>query len=109
MTVTDAGWEVYVCSNKACDAVWNADPQGHCPRCKQASGVGWSTMLRRVLSTTPIQPRYRLCAAAPEMLEALQMLAADVKQYEAWQRPCFALDKALAAIAKAEGRHHDRA
>ncbi len=43
----------------------------------------------------------RLCTAAPDLLEALQLLAADVKDYPAWQRPCHALDKALAAIAKA--------
>ena len=50
MPVIKTGQTVYVCSNKACDAVWDADPQGNCPRCKHASGVGWSTMSRPVIS-----------------------------------------------------------
>jgi hypothetical protein len=43
-----------------------------------------------------------LIAAAPELLHALKLLAADVGQYEAWERPCAALDLAHAALAKAE-------
>jgi len=46
----------------------------------------------------------RLIAAAPELLEAMKLLIADVADYPAWQRPCHALDVARAAIAKAEGR-----
>ena len=64
MLVIETGQTVYVCSNKACDAVWAVDPQGHCPRCKRASGAGWSTMHRRVLSTTPITLRPRLSREA---------------------------------------------
>jgi hypothetical protein len=45
----------------------------------------------------------RLCAAAPEMAEALEKLLADVGQYEAWQRPVHAVDVARAALAKAKG------
>lgn len=41
--------------------------------------------------------------AAPELYEALQMLALDVQDYAAWQRPCAALDNARAALAKARG------
>lgn len=44
-----------------------------------------------------------LIAAAPEMLAALELLFADVQDYEAWQRPCHAVDVARAAIAKARG------
>jgi len=44
-----------------------------------------------------------LIAAAPELLEALKLLLADVADYPAWQRPCHAVDVAQAAIAKAEG------
>lgn len=43
-----------------------------------------------------------LIAAAPDLLAALKLLVADVADYEAWQRPCHALDVARAAIAKAE-------
>lgn len=45
----------------------------------------------------------RLIAAAPDLLAALKLLVADVADYEAWERPCHALDKARAVIAKAEG------
>jgi hypothetical protein len=45
----------------------------------------------------------KLIAAAPELLEALRLLLADVADYPAWQRPCLAVDKANAAIAKAIG------
>jgi hypothetical protein len=44
-----------------------------------------------------------LIASAPELYEALALLVADVKDYEAWQRPCHAVDVALAALAKARG------
>lgn len=46
----------------------------------------------------------RLIAAAPDVLSALKLLLADVKDYEPWQRPCHAVDVAEAAIAKAEDR-----
>lgn len=46
----------------------------------------------------------RLIAAAPDLLAALKLLAADVEGYEAWQRPCHALDVAIEVIAKAESR-----
>ena len=42
-----------------------------------------------------------LWAAAPDLYEALELLVADVADYEAWQRPCHALDKARAALARA--------
>jgi len=45
----------------------------------------------------------RLRIANAELLEALEMLAADVRDYPAWQRPCAALDKADAILAKAKG------
>lgn len=45
----------------------------------------------------------KMLAAAPELLTALESLVADVAQYEAWQRPCHALDVARTAIAKARG------
>lgn len=41
--------EVYVCSNPKCTAVYAADPMGHCPKCKQANGSGWSTARSDVL------------------------------------------------------------
>lgn len=37
----------------------------------------------------------------PDLLAALNLLVADVADYEPWQRPCHALDVARAAIAKA--------
>ena len=40
---------VYVCSNAKCRAVHAQDPQGHCPVCREPSGMGWSTMPREVL------------------------------------------------------------
>jgi hypothetical protein len=44
----------------------------------------------------------RLITAAPELLSALKTLLADVQDYEAWQRPCRAVDLARKAIALAE-------
>ena len=37
-----------------------------------------------------------------ELVRALEGLIADVADYEAWQRPCHALDVARAALAKAK-------
>lgn len=45
----------------------------------------------------------RLIASAPELLAALDLLVKDVADYEAWQRPCHALDVAIAALKKARG------
>lgn len=84
--------ETWTFVRTGCGVVRNAYPKHVCK-----IGIGG-------LDSNEIMLRGSLIAAAPDMLEALQMLAADVKQYEAWQRPCLALDKALAAIAKAEGR-----
>ncbi|CDM57637.1 putative predicted protein [Rhizobium favelukesii] len=36
-----------------------------------------------------------------QLREALRLLLADVKDYEAWQRPCHAVDVAGAALSKA--------
>lgn len=36
------------------------------------------------------------------ILAALKMLVADVQDYPAWERPCYALDVAKAALAKAD-------
>lgn len=38
-----------------------------------------------------------------ELQEALTLLVSDVQGYEAWKRPCFALDKAIAALALPQG------
>lgn len=45
----------------------------------------------------------RLILAAPELLAALDLLVKDVRGYEAWQRPCYAFDVAVAALMKARG------
>lgn len=44
-----------------------------------------------------------LIASAPELYDALTLIVKDVSSYEAWQRPCHALDVALAVLAKAAG------
>lgn len=44
----------------------------------------------------------RLIAAAPALLEALQLLTSDEWRHEAWQRPRM-LNRARAAIAAATG------
>ncbi len=44
-----------------------------------------------------------LIVAAPELYEALSLLLADAADYPAWQRPCLAVDRARAALAKARG------
>ena len=47
------GAVVFICSNRECDAVWNRDPQGHCPKCKKPDGGGWSCM-HRTVSALPL-------------------------------------------------------
>ena len=59
---------------------------------------------RRIDLTEEHRCNLRLIAAAPDLLAALKLLAEDVKSYPALDRPCHALNEALAAIAKAEGR-----
>ena len=39
-----------------------------------------------------------------ELVEALRLLITDVQDYEPWQRPCYALDAARAALAKADAQ-----
>ncbi len=50
-----------------------------------------------------IEANAHLIAASPELYEALSLLLADIKDYEAWQRPCHAVDVAVAALARARG------
>ncbi len=41
--------------------------------------------------------------ASSKLVKALALLVADVADYEAWQRPCHALDVARAALDLARG------
>lgn len=45
----------------------------------------------------------RLMAAAPELYESLKLLLADLAGYEAYEKPLYAVDVAIAALAKARG------
>lgn len=45
----------------------------------------------------------RLIAAAPELLDALELMLLDFADYPAAERPCHAFNVARAAIAKAKG------
>ena len=56
----------------------------------------------KVAGNLPIEDA-NLIAAAPDMEAALTMLLRDVQDYPAWQRPCAAVDRAKAALAKARG------
>ena len=38
-----------------------------------------------------------------ELVAALALLLKDCEDYEAWQRPCYAVDVAKAALARAKG------
>lgn len=49
----------------------------------------------------------RLISAAPELLEALQTLVADVRRYAVYPSHSVEMKLALAAIAKARGEDHD--
>jgi hypothetical protein len=68
---------VFVCSNKACGAVFRSDPQGHCPICIDANGGGWSTMRKDVI----VRDKGWLIEPSPPSVpvEALQKLIDDLK------------------------------
>ena len=51
----------------------------------------------------------RLIAAAPELLNALRLLLADVQDYEPWQRPCRAVDIARDVLALVSGTPQENA
>jgi hypothetical protein len=34
--------EIYTCSSPRCDGAYTIDPRGHCPKCVQPNGSGWS-------------------------------------------------------------------
>lgn len=71
--------------------------QDYC-RCKSnGSTIGLCSSTKRNAEIALSACRYH------EMREALEALVADVAQYEAWQRPCAALDSATAALSKARG------
>ena len=44
-----------------------------------------------------------LRAEVERLRKALKLLVLDVQDYEAWQRPCYALDVARAALGEGEG------
>lgn len=50
--------------------------------------------------TAVINEREALLSEVAQLRDALQLLVADVQEYEAWQRPCHALDAARALVAK---------
>jgi len=45
----------------------------------------------------------RLKRDLAEAVAVLELLVADVQDYEAWQRPCYAVDRANAVLAKLKG------
>ena len=44
-----------------------------------------------------------LLGLVDDLAGALALLVSDVQDYEPWQRPCYALDKARAVLARLEG------
>jgi hypothetical protein len=40
---------VYQCWNPECDAIWDENPNGPCPKCKRADGGGSSTICRTLM------------------------------------------------------------
>lgn len=57
-----------------------------------------------VYHETQLTPR-QLLEQRDKLLAALKLLTSDVQDYDAWQRPCYAVDVAKEAIAKIEGKH----
>jgi len=64
---------------------------------------GGAMFFRKPTTLDGCVPLYRESSDAinADLLAALQLLVADVTEYEAWERPCHAVDVARAAIAKA--------
>ena len=63
------------------------------------------TRLAQALAETALElqvEREDNAAANRKLRAALELLVADIREYEAWQRPCFALDKAITALAQAD-------
>lgn len=94
------------------EAVLNDDPRGQPVAyyrgliCTVEHGGRYLAVVAKIGCALPAQweANARLIAAAPDLLAALKLLVSDVADYEAWQRPCHALDVANAAISKAEGK-----
>lgn len=86
-------------------SVWNYDSENEAPWLVQSGSDHRVFVLLGSIKANK-EADARLIAAAPELLEALQMLVADFGDYPASERPCLAFDKARAAIAKATGASH---
>lgn len=69
---------VHICSNKDCFAVWDKDPQGHCPACKKANGGGWSALTRNVRSLDGDPPTVTPPVEDSEVQEALASIRESV-------------------------------
>ena len=97
---TKGPWEAVLGDNYAICS--DAYPDSYPHRCKEDdTGPGIAYVGNRTDDFG--EANARLIAAAPCLLEALQMLVADFGDYPAAERPCLAFDKARAAIAKALG------
>lgn len=62
----------------------------------------WEAHAEELRADIDVQGRQisRLSADRAELVEALRLLVDDVAAYEAWQRPCMALDNARTLLAR---------
>jgi hypothetical protein len=100
--VNKSEWLASRCPNEA-PAVDVERTRGILEQCatNQAAHFGGP---RGTFVEVPVDALVELLNAHKDMHEALSLLVADVADYPAWQRPCHALDVALAALPKTGAR-----
>jgi hypothetical protein len=79
----------------------------NCPMCGCPVKVGGEGTSHYYI---PVSSHYYIPVSSPEverLVEAAKTMVIDVQGYDAWQRPCYALDQLRAALAPFEEASHE--